>query len=45
MLAGSFLLSLFVSREIVVYLFFMQIVRIFVGYKENHLFNINLLIK
>ena len=28
-----------------VYLFFMQIVRIFVGYKENQLFNINLLIK
>ena len=28
-----------------VYLFFMQIVRIFVGNKENQLFNINLLIK
>ena len=45
MLAGSFLLSLFVGREAVVYLFFMQIVRIFVAYKENQLFNINLLIK
>ena len=44
MLAGSFLL-LFIGREAMVYLFFMQIVRIFVAYKENQLFNINLLIK
>ena len=44
MLAGISVL-LFIGREAMVYLFFMQIVRIFVAYKENQLFNINLLIK